>query len=399
MWTLVLNCGSSSVKFALLRPDSGEVALSGLAERLGSEGAALRIDRASEKGSERRTQALAGGSYPAAFEALLSELDALGLRPDVGAVGHRVVHGGEAFSAPALITPAVLDAIRACVPLAPLHNPANIAGIEAARAAFPELPHVAVFDTAFHQTMPEVAYRYGVPEVWYRQHGVRRYGFHGTSHAYVAQEAARLLGRPLEELNLITAHLGNGASVCAVQGGRSVDTSMGLTPLEGLVMGSRSGDVDPGLHDFIARQSGLNLSEVTAALNRESGLLGLSGLSNDMRELEEAAGRGHPGARLALDVFVYRLAKTVAGMAVALGRPDALVFTGGIGENSAGVRAATLARLGVLGLEPDDEANARAVRGTPGVISRPGPVVALVVNTNEELMIARGAALLLAQPV
>jgi acetate kinase len=388
MWTLVLNCGSSSVKVALLEPDSGVVALSGLAERLGSDSAAFRLDT----GGQERRVALAGGTYPEAFAALLAELDARGRRADVAAVGHRVVHGGEAFSAPALITPEVLDAIRACSALAPLHNPANIAGIEAAQAAFPELPQVAVFDTAFHQTMPEVAYRYAVPDPWYRQHGVRRYGFHGTSHAYVAQEAARLLDRPLTELNVVTAHLGNGCSVCAVQGGRSVDTSMGLTPLEGLVMGTRSGDVDPGLHDFIARQAGLSLDQVTAALNRASGLLGLSGLGNDVRELEAAAGRGHAGARLALDVFVYRLAKAVAGMAVALGHVDALVFTGGIGENSAPVLAATLARLGVLGAGVDDAANARAVGGRPGVISAPGRLTALVVNTDEERMIARETA-------
>ncbi|MFC5848519.1 acetate kinase [Deinococcus petrolearius] len=385
MWTLVLNCGSSSLKFALLDPDTRELQLSGLAERLGAEGASLRLDRA----GERRTLDLAGGAHAAALERLLGELASLGLPGGVTAVGHRVVHGGERFSAPALITREVMEAIRECVPLAPLHNPANIAGIEAAQAAFPDAAQVAVFDTAFHQTMPPVAYRYAVPEAWYRQCGVRRYGFHGTSHAYVAQEAAGMLGRPLEDLNLITAHLGNGSSVCAVAGGRSVDTSMGLTPLEGLVMGTRSGDVDPGMHDYVARQSGLSLSEVTGALNRESGLLGLSGLASDMRELEDAAGRGHEGARLALDVFVYRLAGTVAQMAAALGRVDGLVFTGGIGENSTYVRAATLERLGFLGFSLDEEANAAAVRGRSGPVTRAGTLPALVVNTDEELMIAR----------
>ncbi|UQN07226.1 acetate kinase [Deinococcus sp. QL22] len=384
MWTLVLNCGSSSVKFALLNPASGEVRLSGLAERLGAPEASVRLER----DGQRTTHALKGGAYAEAFDMLLAELDALGVRSEIWAVGHRVVHGGERFSAPARITPDVLDAIRACVPLAPLHNPANLSGIEAARAAFPDVPHVAVFDTAFHQTMPDVAYRYAVPETWYTRHGVRSYGFHGTSHAFVAAEAAALLGRPLAELNLVTAHLGNGSSVCAVQGGRSVDTSMGLTPLEGLVMGTRSGNVDPGLHDYLARQSGLTLSEITAALNRESGLLGLSNLASDMRELEAAATGGHAGARLAVDVFVYRLAKTVAGMAVALGRLDGLVFTGGIGENSATIRAATLRRLGVLGFEVDEAANAKAVRGQSGLITADG-VPALVVNTNEELSIAR----------
>ncbi|MDR6219933.1 acetate kinase [Deinococcus soli (ex Cha et al. 2016)] len=392
MWTLVLNCGSSSVKFALLDVQGGQVRLSGLAERLGSAGASARV----EVDGARRTVDLAGGSYVEAFAVIADALDGLGLRAQVGAVGHRVVHGGERFSAPALITPEVLAEIRACVPLAPLHNPANIAGIEAAQAAFPDAAHVAVFDTAFHQSMPEVAFRYAVPGDWYRQHGVRRYGFHGTSHAFVAVRAADLLGRPLSELNLVTAHLGNGCSVCAVQGGRSVDTSMGLTPLEGLVMGTRSGDVDPGLHDYIARQAGLSLSEVTAALNRESGLLGLSGLSNDMRELEEAAGRGHAGARLALDVFVHRLAKQMAGMAAAMGRVDGLVFTGGIGENSAWVRGTVLARLAVLGARVDEAANAAAVRGQSGVISAPGALAALVVNTNEELMIAQQTQHLLA---
>jgi acetate kinase len=388
MWTLVVNCGSSSLKFALLDPASGEVALSGLAERLGSDAAAVRLERS----GERVSVPLSGGSHAEAFGVLLAELDALGLRGEIGAVGHRVVHGGARFSAPARVTPEVMEGVRACVPLAPLHNPANLAGIEAAQAAFPGLPHVAVFDTAFHQTMPEVAYRYAVPTEWYTQHGVRRYGFHGTSHAYVAGEAARMLGRPLSELNLVTTHLGNGCSVAAVAGGRSVDTSMGLTPLEGVVMGTRSGDVDPGLPDYLARQAGLNLTQITAALNRESGLLGLSGLTNDMRELEEAAARGNPDARLAVESFVYRLAKAIAGMAVALGSLDGLVFTGGIGENSAGVRAATLARLGLLGFRLDEAANARAVRGQSGLITLPDSPPALVVNTNEELMIARETA-------
>ncbi|MFC4639972.1 acetate kinase [Deinococcus hohokamensis] len=389
MATLVLNCGSSSVKFALLDLAAGITHLSGLAERLGAAEASVTL----RAGGEAWDQPIPGGSYADAFAVLAAELDTRGLGKDVEAVGHRVVHGGEHFQAPALIDGEVLAAIRACVPLAPLHNPANLAGIEAAQATFPQVAHVAVFDTAFHQTMPEVVYRYAVPDAWYTQHGVRRYGFHGTSHAYVAEEAARRLGRPLAELNLITAHLGNGASVAAVQGGRSVDTSMGLTPLEGLIMGTRSGDVDPGLHEFMARQAGLSLTQVTAALNQASGLRGLSGgLGSDMRELEQAAAQGHAGARLAVAAFVYRLAKQMAGMAVALGRVDALVFTGGIGENSATVRAATLERLGVLGARLDPQANALAVRGQGGLISAPGSLPALVVNTNEELAIARTAA-------
>ena len=392
MWTLVLNCGSSSVKFAVLNPRTGEQALSGLAERLGSPEARVVITHGGQKTETETPYA----EYAGTFGALLSELDRLGLTPRIGVVGHRVVHGGSLFSAPALIDKAVLEGVRACIPLAPLHNPANLAGIEAARRAFPALPQVAVFDTAFHQSMPEVAYRYAVPETWCSEHGVRRYGFHGTSHAYVAQEAARLLGRPLETLHLITAHLGNGCSVAAIQGGKSADTSMGLTPLEGLVMGTRSGDVDPNLHDYLARQAGLSLKQVTAALNRQSGLLGLSGLGSDMRELEQAAADGHRGARLAIEVFVYRLAKSIAGMTAALPTLDALVFTGGIGENSVGVRAAVISRLGLLGFELDVAANAAAVRGQGGFIGAPGSTPALVIATNEELMIAREAAQLLA---
>ena len=394
MWTLVLNCGSSSVKFALLQAESGETALSGLAERLGGPEARMVLTRDGQKTESPHP----GASYTEVFALLLSELERLGLRSQVRVVAHRVVHGGEKFSAPALIGPAVLESIRACIPLAPLHNPANLAGIQAAQQAFPEVPQVAVFDTAFHQTLPPVAYRYAVPEEWYSGYGVRRYGFHGTSHAYVAQAAARMLERPLTELNLVTAHLGNGCSVAAVSGGKSLDTSMGLTPLEGLVMGTRSGDVDPNLHEYLARQAGLSLGEVTDALNRRSGLFGLSGLSGDMRQLEEAAAQGHAGAILAAEVFVYRLAKSIAAMSVALPGLDALVFTGGIGENSSGVRAKVLGRLSLLGFALDEAANDAAVRGQAGQIGRPGSTPALVIGTNEELMIAREAASLLAQP-
>ena len=392
MWTLVLNCGSSSVKAALIDPETGEQALSGLAERLGRPEARLVL----KQGGTKTETGLPAAGYAEAFGALLAELERLSLREQVGAVGHRVVHGGSLFSAPALIDEAVLDGIKACIPLAPLHNPANLAGIVAAQAAFSGVPQVAVFDTAFHQSMPPVAYRYAVPEAWYSEYGVRRYGFHGTSHAYVAQQAARMLGRPLGTLNLITAHLGNGCSVAAIAGGRSVDTSMGLTPLEGLVMGTRSGNVDPNLHDYLARQAGLSLEQTTAVLNRESGLLGLSGLGSDMRELEQAAADGHEGARLAVEVFVYRLAKSIAGMTAALPTLDALVFTGGIGENSSGVRAAVLSRLGLLGFVLGEAANRAAVRGQGGFIGAPGSTPALVVNTDEELMIAQGAASVLA---
>ena len=307
-----------------------------------------------------------------------------------------MVHGGERFTASVLVDDEVIAAIRSFIPLAPLHNPANLAGIEAVRAARPDLPQVAVFDTAFHQSLPPRAYRYAVPEEWYTRYGVRRYGFHGTSHRFVSERAAALLGRPLGELRLVTAHLGNGCSLAAVRDGVSVDTTMGLTPMEGLVMGTRSGDVDPGVFGYLADRAGLSVGQLTDVLNTASGLAGLSGVGNDMRAVEIAAAAGNERAWLALEVFVHRLAKAIAGMVVGLGRLDALVFTGGIGENSAEVRGRVLAGLGFLGLAEDPEANARHGRDTGGRISPDGPVLALVVPTDEELMIARDTARLIA---
>ncbi|HET9974105.1 MAG TPA: acetate/propionate family kinase, partial [Streptosporangiaceae bacterium] len=285
--------------------------------------------------------------------------------------------------------------------LAPLHNPANLAGIEAVAQVRPGLPQVAVFDTAFHQTMPPAAYRYAVPQEWYTRHAVRRYGFHGTSYRFVSERAATLLGRPSAghppaALRLVVAHLGNGCSAAAIAGGRSVDTTMGLTPMEGLVMGTRSGDVDPGLLGYLAEQTGRGAADLTDVLDTGSGLLGLSGASNDMRTISEAAERGDERAGLALDVFVHRLAKAVAGLAASLGGLDALVFTAGIGENSVLVRSRVLARLGFLGLAEDPAANAAHGRTSGGRISLPGPVQALVVPTDEELMIARDTARLVA---
>jgi len=307
-----------------------------------------------------------------------------------------VVHGGERFTASAVVDDEVIAAIRSSSHLAPLHNPANLAGIEAVRAVRPDLPQVAVFDTAFHQTMPPSAFRYAVPEEWYTRYGVRRYGFHGTSYRFVSERAAALLGRPLTELRLVAAHLGNGCSVAAVRDGASVDTTMGLTPLEGLVMGTRSGDVDPGVFGYLADRAGLTIGEINEALYTTSGLRGLSGVSNDMRTVEAAAAEGNERARLAMEVFVHRLAKAIAGMVVSLERLDALVFTGGIGENSAFVRSQVLARLGFLGLIEDTGANARNGRDTRGRISLDGKVMAMVVPTDEELMIARDTARLAA---
>jgi len=385
---LVLNSGSSTVKFAVLDPEGGERALSGLAEKVGTPEATLQIRREGEDGATKR---LPDGSYQAVISRILDHLAEAGLSHPLGA-GHRVVHGGDRFTASVLVDDEVTAAIRACSSLAPLHNPANLAGIEAVRAVRPGLPQVAVFDTAFHQTMPPRSFRYAVPEEWYTRYLVRRYGFHGTSHRFVSERAAVLLGRPLAELRLVTAHLGNGCSAAAVRDGRSVDTTMGLTPLEGLVMGTRSGDVDPSVFGYLADQAGLTVDQVTKALNTASGLVGLSGVSNDMRTVEAAAAAGHERAQLALEVFVHRLAKAIAALVVGLERLDALVFTGGIGENSVLVRSRVLARLGFLGLAEDAEANAGHGRAARGRISPDGPVLAMVVPTDEELLIARDTA-------
>jgi acetate kinase len=389
---LVLNSGSATVKFALIDPASGQRVLGGQAEQVGTQDALLHVQR---DGGDPVTEPLTDGSNQAVVSRILADLPAPGSRPGLVAAGHRVVHGGARFTASVLVDDAVIAAIREVAPLAPLHNPANLAGLEAVRAVRPDLPQVAVFDTAFHQTMPPAAFRYAVPEEWYTRYGVRRYGFHGTSHRYVSGRAAALLSRPLGELRLVTAHLGNGCSLAAVRDGVSVDTTMGLTPLEGLVMGTRSGDVDPGMFGYLAGQAGLTVDQLTDALEGASGLAGLSGVGNDMRAVQSAAAAGDERARLALDVFVHRLAKAVAGMVVGLGRLDALVFTGGIGEGSVEVRSQAPALLAFLGLAEDPEANARHGRATGGRISPDGPVLALVVPTDEELMIARDTARLI----
>ena len=374
---LVLNAGSSSLKYQLLVPETGEVSASGVVERIGEDGsdvpdhaAALRIMRA--------TVAAEG-----------VDLDAVPLR----AVGHRVVHGGPDFSEPVLIDDAVVARIESLSQLAPLHNPAAVTGIEAARAHF-AVPHVAVFDTAFFSTLPPEASAYALPRDLARQHSIRRYGFHGTSHEFVSQATAELLGRPVEELNQIVLHLGNGCSASAIRGGVAIETSMGFTPLQGLVMGTRSGDVDPGLHAFLAREVGLSIDEIDTVLNKRSGLLGLSGV-NDFRSLTRRVDDGDESAVLAFDVFVHRLKHYVGAYLAHLGRVDAIVFTAGVGQNSARVRAALADGLEGLGIRVDPERN-----GTDGgcfshaaVISPDGsPVVVAVVPTNEELAIARQTA-------
>lgn len=382
---LVLNCGSSSVKWAIVNPQTGNISSSGLAERLGSPDARIRT----RKGASGWHDTPSPDLTPE--DAVAKVIDIEG-QQQLGGVGHRVVQGGELFPASVLIDESVIAGIQDLSDLAPLHNPVHLVGIRAAMKALPDQSHVAVFDTSFHQTMPPRAFRYAVPARWYEELRFRRYGAHGTSFRYVSGKAAELLEQPLSELALVVAHLGNGCSAAAIDGGRSVDTTMGLTPLEGLVMGTRSGDVDPSLFGYLANQTGMSITEITAALNRESGLLGLSGLSNDLRTVEEAAAAGHVGALLALEVFCYRLAKTIAALVVPLGRLDALVFTGGIGENSNVVRSKVLALLGFLGLQENIIANAEHGRNHNGRVSLMGRPVALVVPTNEELVIAQDTA-------
>lgn len=383
---LVINCGSSSLKFSLMEPVSGHVSASGLAERLGSTNACVTVKL---ENSEKEMIELPDAGHGEALDAILGKL---GDQSIVG-VGHRIVHGGEYFTESVLVDESVIERIAEVSELAPLHNPAHVIGIRGAMQRFPHVPHVVVFDTAFHQTMPKRAYLYAVPYSLYENYKVRRYGFHGTSHRYVAGRAAEMLGRPLESLHLITAHLGNGSSACAVREGKSVDTTMGLTPLEGFAMGTRSGDVDPNLHEYLCRRTKCDLATVTAMYNRESGLLGLSGLSNDMRAVTQAAAMGNERAIMALDVFCYRLAKYILGMAIALDRVDALVFTGGIGENSTLVRARTLEQLKILRAELDPDLNAVHGTGANGrVSSSSSQLLAMVVPTNEELVIARETA-------
>jgi acetate kinase len=377
---LVINCGSSSIKLALLEPKSGSRPWQALAERVGTDGARLVFDE--------RTMEVPGADHARALDTALRQL------PDVPvvAVGHRVVHGGEAFTQSALLEPRVIQAIEACSDLAPLHNRPNLIGIQAALHLRPDLPQVAVFDTAFHQTLPPRAYHYAIPHELYERYKIRRYGFHGTSHSYVAQRAAELMGRPLDTLHLLSAHLGNGCSATAIERGRSVDTTMGLTPLEGLVMGTRSGDVDPNLPEFLVEHAGMTIDQVGEILNKRSGLLGLSGRSNDMRNLLESERAGDARARLAVDVFCYRLAKALLGLSAALPQLDAIVFTGGIGENAAPVRARTVDSLRVLGVKLDAARNDEHGRRSGGLVSdaRSG-VAVLVIPTNEELVIAREA--------
>ena len=381
---LVINSGSSSLKFSVFDMQTGREVASGLAERLNSPEAVLSW-RGELNGKQR--QEIPGQGHEQALRQVHQLLETAG---EPLAIGHRVVHGGEAFAQSVVIDDSVITGIEHCASLAPLHNPPNVHGIRTMRALYPEVPQVAVFDTAFHQTLAPEAYLYPVPFGLYREQGVRRYGFHGTSHHYVAVQAVQRLELDPADHGLISAHLGNGCSATAVRNGQSVDTSMGMTPLEGLMMGTRSGDVDPGLHEYLAERMGLTLKEITAMLNRESGLLGLSGFSNDMRTLIEAAASGNADARRAIDVFCFRLARQVGALAASLKRLDALVFTGGIGENAAPIRAQVLALLPLFGFVCDEGLNQKH-GDTRGCITTGDSTPALVVATREEWMIAQDA--------
>ncbi|MFH7766615.1 acetate/propionate family kinase [Acinetobacter sp. BSP-28] len=380
---LVINCGSSSIKFALLLEDQA-FRIQGLAENLGTPEARIK---GVTVGNEPVDIRIPNADHKEALEVGLARL--ANYKPD--AIGHRIVHGGTLTKAE-LLTDDIIERIRAATPLAPLHNPAHLVGIEATKRLFPDLPQVAVFDTAFHQTMPEHAFRYALPKFLYTEHNVRRYGFHGTSHAYVSERGSELAGS-FKQGGWLTAHLGNGSSTCAIWNGQSVDTSMGLTPLEGIVMGTRSGDVDPSLHSFLAANLGWDVYKIDRMLNKESGLLGLSdNLSNDMRTLIEASGQGNEDATIAIEVFCYRLAKSLAALSCGLPRLDGLFFTGGIGENSAYIREKTMAYLPHFGFNLSKEQNDNLKRGTEGRIDAgTGPQI-WVIPTDEEGRIAKETA-------
>jgi len=392
MKILVLNSGSSSIKFQLFDSDGWRVLAAGVLSRISEPEGELVLSWRDPAGvGQRRTLALPIDGHHQGLERLfqaLAECQVLARVDELDAVGHRVVHGGEAFHCPVLIDEPVIDAIRSMIPLAPLHNPANLDGIEVARQLLPSVLQVAVFDTAFHQTMPPAAYRYALPERLYRDYQVRRYGFHGTSHRYVAGEAARLLKKPLDRCNLISLHLGNGASATAIRNGCSVDTSMGMTPLEGLVMGTRSGDIDPAIPFYLQRVAGMDNSQIESLLNRQSGLTGLCG-ANDMREIHQRAGSGDEAAQLALEVTGHRLKKYIGAYYALLGSVDAVVFTGGIGENDAALRAQVCEGLQGLGIQLDPVINAEASREARFISSSNSPVPVLVIPTDEELEIAR----------
>jgi len=394
MIVLVINAGSSSLKYQLLNSTNGEVLAKGGAERIGLNDALIKHTR---NGGEAVALPVDMPNHKVAVQAVLTVLTSeehgvIQSMSEIDAVGHRVVHGGEKFSTSVLITPEVKRAIRACYDLAPLHNPANMTGIEACEEAMPGVPQVAVFDTAFHQTMPAKAYMYALPYELYEKHSIRRYGFHGTSHGYVSRRAAEILGKPYDSMKIITCHLGNGSSVSAIRNGRCIDTSMGLTPLAGICMGTRCGDIDPTIVTFLMEKENLDTHAVCDLMNKQSGVAGISGVSSDFRDLYAAAGEGHKRASLALDMFKYQCRKLIGSYAAAMGGVDAVVFTAGIGENTADVRLGACEGLGYMGIQIDPYKNA-AIRSREAIVSTDdSPVKVLVVPTNEELAIAKETA-------
>ncbi len=395
MKILVINAGSSSLKYQLLDPATGELLAKGLCERIGIDGKFTYKPQVAGKAKLDAVD-VAMPTHAEAIEAVLNALvdpenGVIASMKEIDAVGHRVVHGGEKFASSVVITDEVMAAIEECNPLAPLHNPANIIGIKACQAKMPGVPMVAVFDTAFHQTMPPKAYTYAIPYEYYENDKMRRYGFHGTSHRYVSQRCAELLGKPIEDLKIVSCHLGNGSSITAIDGGKSVDTSMGLTPLAGLPMGTRSGDMDAGIMEFIMKKYNLSMADMMTTLNKKSGVLGISGVSSDFRDLDDAAAQGNQRAALAVEVFEYGVRKMIAEYAAAMGGVDAVVFTAGVGENSADMRLHFVDGLQFMGIEIDPEKN--NIRGEERIVSPEGAKVkVLVIPTNEELMIAKDTA-------
>ena len=392
---LVINAGSSSLKYQLLNPETEEVLAKGLCERIGIDG------KFTYKPEGKQAIKDADVAMPTHSEAIKAVLDAvvdaehgvIASMKEIDAVGHRVVHGGEKFAKSVLLTDEVMAAIEECNPLAPLHNPANIIGIKACQDLMPGTPMVAVFDTAFHQTMPAVAYTYALPYEYYENDSVRRYGFHGTSHKYVSQRAAAMLGKPIEELKLVSCHLGNGSSVTAIDGGKSVDTSMGFTPLAGLPMGTRCGDIDAGIMEYLMNKHGMDIKEMLNIMNKKSGVLGISGVSSDFRDLETAGKEGNARAALAVEVFEYGVRKLIGSYAAVMGGVDAVIFTAGVGENGIGNRANIVKGLEFMGIKMDPEKN--NVRGEETDVSAADATVrTLVIPTNEELMIALDTAAL-----
>jgi len=390
MNVLVINCGSSSLKYQLINADTEDVLAKGLCERIGIDG----ILTYQPKGSDKIKTEVAIPDHTVAVSLVIDALTnaengVIKSLDEIDAVGHRIVHGGEKFSSSVVITEDVIKAIEECNDLAPLHNPANLIGVRSCQSLMPNVPMVAVFDTAFHQTMPEKAYLYGIPYEYYEKYKVRRYGFHGTSHDYVSKRTAQFLGKNIEDMKIIVCHLGNGASVSAVKGGKCVDTSMGLTPLEGLIMGTRSGDLDPAIIEFICNKEGISVDQMINVLNKKSGVLGLSGgVSSDFRDLGEAADKGNLQAAKALDTYAYRVAKYIGSYVAAMNGVDAITFTAGVGENNTAARASVCSYLNFLGTELDLEKN--SVRGEEIIISKDGSKVPLlVIPTDEEMSIAR----------